>query len=139
MPETCRAKNTSIKLPCYIKLAFPLFHEEDARSNNPQILPPPSVSKGQCRCSNTQTQRRGKEAGGVGPLPSLKLNKSRFSETPKTQSISVSKLNHRERFIKTPQCVHLHTIHSYDYVNECLTEYTNTILWWYYHRLRSLY
>jgi len=37
-PETCRAKNTSIKLPCCIKLAFTLFHEEDARSNNPHVF-----------------------------------------------------------------------------------------------------
>jgi len=36
---------------------------------------------------------------GLGPLPSLKLNKLCFFETPKTQSISVSKLNHREKFI----------------------------------------
>ena len=38
VPETCRAKNTVIKLPCCIKLAFQLFHEEDARSNNPQVV-----------------------------------------------------------------------------------------------------
>jgi len=33
VPETCQAKNTSIKLPCCI---VTLFHEEDAWSNNPQ-------------------------------------------------------------------------------------------------------
>jgi len=37
VPEICQAKNSSIKLPSYIKLVFTLFHEEDARSNNPQI------------------------------------------------------------------------------------------------------
>jgi hypothetical protein len=36
-PETCRARNTSIKLPFASSWHFKLFHEEDARSNNPQI------------------------------------------------------------------------------------------------------
>ena len=34
-PKHDRAKNTSIKLPCCIKLAF---HEEDTWPNNPQVL-----------------------------------------------------------------------------------------------------
>jgi len=36
VPETCRAKNTSINYIVALSWHFTLFHEEDARPNNPQ-------------------------------------------------------------------------------------------------------
>ena len=38
IPEVCRGKNTLIKLPCCIELAFQIISWEDAWSNNPQTF-----------------------------------------------------------------------------------------------------